>query len=208
MVTALSITREASSPIVMALVSFSVLTTWRLGRRLVGDEMSKQGLPMDAFLDMLGGVHRVNGTAVFMTSSKEGVPAALLHNLKHNQVLHERVVLATVQTSNTPYVNELDRIYLHRMRCGFVRLIIRYGFMEDPDIPRVLERCRRFGESFEMAETTFYLSRETIVSFVPRNIATWRARLFALMSKNATSATEFFRIPTDRVVELGTQLVI
>lgn len=195
-------------PVSMALISFTVLTTWRLGRRLVGDEMAKQSVPMNAFLDTIGGVHRVDGTAVFMTSSKDGVPAALLHNLKHNQVLHERVVLVTVQTTNTPHVNELDRIYLHRMRRGFVRLIIRYGFMEDPDIPRALERCRRFGESFELAETTFYLSRETIVSFLPRNIATWRARLFSRMSKNATSATEFFRIPTDRVVELGTQLVI
>ncbi|MBS1229485.1 MAG: potassium transporter Kup [Proteobacteria bacterium] len=195
-------------PLAMGLASFTVLTTWRLGRRLVGDEMAKQSVPMHAFLDAIGNVHRVNGTAVFMTSSKEGVPAALLHNLKHNQVLHERVVLVTVQTTNTPHVNELDRIYLHRMPKGFVRLIIRYGFMEDPDIPCALERCRRFGESFEMSETTFYLSRETIVPTLKHNISMLRARLFARMSKNATSATEFFRIPIDRVVELGTQLAI
>jgi KUP system potassium uptake protein len=195
-------------PIAMAFASFTVLTTWRLGRRLVGEEMAKQSLPMHAFLDSIGNVHRVNGTAVFMTSSKDGVPAALVHNLKHNQVLHDRVVLVTVQTTTTPYVNELDRIYLHRMRKGFVRLIIRYGFMEDPDIPRALERCKRFGESFDLSETTFYLSRETIVPTLKRNMSSLRARLFALMSKNATSATEFFRIPTDRVVELGTQLVI
>jgi len=195
-------------PIAMGLASFTVLTTWRLGRQLVGDEMTKQGVPMHEFLDSVARVHRVNGTAVFMTSTKEGVPAALLHNLKHNQVLHERVVLVTVQTANTPHVLELDRIYLHRMRQGFVRLVIRYGFMEDPDIPRALERCRRFGESFDLMETTFYLSRETIVPTMRGNIAPLRARLFALMSKNATSATEFFKIPTDRVVELGTQLVI
>jgi KUP system potassium uptake protein len=192
----------------MALVSFTVLTTWRLGRRLVSDEMTKQSIPMDDFLMAIDDVHRVNGTAVFMTGSKEGVPAALLHNLKHNQVLHERVALVTVQTTDTPYVNELDRMYLHHMGKGFLRLVIRYGFMEDPDIPRALEHCDRFGESFDIMETTFYLSRETIVPTFTRKIAPWRARLFGLMSKNATSATEFFKIPTNRVVELGTQLVI
>ena len=196
-------------PIAMGLVSFTVLTTWRRGRRLVGEEMAKQSIPMDAFLDAIGDVHRVHGTAVFMTSSKEGVPAALLHNLKHNQVLHERVVLVTVQTADTPYVVEMDRLYWHKMRNGFARVIIRYGFMEYPDIPHALERCKRFGESFDMMETTFYLSRETIVpTMLKGNISPWRARLFALMSKNATSATDFFMIPTDRVVELGTQLVI
>lgn len=205
---ALKIPEGGWFPIAMGLVSFTVLTTWRLGRRLIGEEMAKQSIPMDAFLESIGDVHRVDGTAIFMTSSKEGVPSALLHNLKHNQILHERVVLVTVQTADTPYVNELDRMYLHPMRKGFSRLIIRYGFMEDPDIPSALEHCSRFGESFEMMETTFYLSRETVVPSLNRNIAGWRARLFALMSKNATSATEFFKIPTNRVVELGTQLVI
>jgi KUP system potassium uptake protein len=195
-------------PIAMGLVSFTVLTTWRYGRRLVGEEMAKQSVPMDDFINAIDDVYRVNGTAVFMTSSKEGVPAALLHNLKHNQILHERVFLVTVQTTDTPYVAELDRMYLHKMRKGFVRLIVRYGFMEEPDIPHALEHCNRFGESFDVMETTFYLSRETVVPTMRRNIAPWRARLFALMSKNATSATDFFKIPTNRVVELGTQLVI
>ncbi len=205
---ALKIPEGGWFPIAMGLASFTVLTTWRLGRRLVGEEIAKQGMPMDAFLDSINDVHRVNGTAVFMTGSKEGVPAALLHNLKHNQVLHERVFLVTVQTTNSPHVLELDRMYLHKMRKGFSRLIIRYGFMEDPDIPRALERCKRFGESFDLMDTTFYLSRETIVPALKRNMSPLRARLFALMSKNATSATEFFKIPTDRVVELGTQLMI
>jgi KUP system potassium uptake protein len=195
-------------PIAMALVSFTVLTTWRRGRRLVGEEMTRQSIPMQDLLQALGDVHRVKGTAVFMTSSKNGVPAALLHNLKHNQVLHERVALVTVQTTDTPYVAELDRIYLHRMSKGFLRLIIRYGFMEEPDIPHTLERCKRFGESFDPMETTFYLSRETVIPAFKRNMAPWRARLFVVMSKNATSASDFFKIPTDRVVELGTQLMI
>ena len=196
-------------PIAMALVSFTVLTTWRHGRRLVMKEIARQGLPLKDFIDMVDEVHRVQGTAVFMTSAKDGVPAALLHNLKHNQVLHERVALVTVETTDTPYVSELDRIYLHRLRNGFMRVIVRYGFMEDPDIPNALKHCSRFGESFDMMDTTFFVSRETLIPRLNRRlIASWRARLFALMSKNATSATDFFRIPSNRVVELGTQMVI
>ena len=195
-------------PIVIGLVSFATLTTWRRGRKLVAEEMAKQTIPMDAFIKSIDGVHRVFGTGVFLTSSKDGVPVAMLHNLKHNQVLHERVVLVTVETANTPYVHEHDRIFLHRMGKGFMRVIIRYGFMESPDVPAALIHCRMFGESFEMMETTFFLSRETIVPSLRRRMAPLRARFFALMSKNATSASDFFKIPTDRVVELGTQLVI
>ncbi|MBD5803646.1 potassium transport protein Kup [Azoarcus sp. Aa7] len=196
-------------PIAMGLVSFTVLTTWRRGRSIVQEEIARQGLSMNEFTGMIGSVHRVHGTAIFMTSAKDGVPAALLHNLKHNQVLHERVVLVTVQTADTPYVSELDRIYLHHLKQGFIRVILRYGFMEDPDIPSALGHCSRFGEPFDMMETTFYLSRETVIPRLSRSrIAPWRARLFAFMTKNATSATDFFRIPNNRVVELGTQLVI
>ncbi len=195
-------------PLAMGLVSFTVLTTWRRGRRMVSEEMAKQSIPMSDFLQSIDDVHRIYGTAIFMTSAKDGVPPALLHNLKHNQVLHERVVLVTVQTTDTPTVNDMERIYLHRMQKGFMRLIIRYGFMESPDIPGALELCKGHGERFDMMETTFYLSRETIVPSMARGMSPIRARLFAVMSKNATSASDFFHIPTNRVVELGTQLVI
>lgn len=196
-------------PIAMGLVSFTVLTTWRLGRRLVGEEMVKQSIPMRTFLDAFGEeIHRVNGTAVFMTSNKEGVPTALLHNLKHNQVLHERVFLVTVETSNTPTVPDLERMYMHSMGKGFYRIIIRYGFMEDPNIPGALEECKKYGQPLDMMETSFFLSRETIVPSFAHGLAPWRSKLFALMSKNATSATDFFKIPTNRVVELGTQMTI
>ena len=195
-------------PLAMGVVSFTVLTTWRRGRRMVSDEMAKQSIPMSDFLHSIDDVHRIYGTAIFMTSAKDGVPPALLHNLKHNQVLHERVVLVTVQTTDTPTVNDMERIYLHRMQKGFMRLIIRYGFMESPDIPGALELCKGHGERFDMMETTFYLSRETIVPSMSRGMLPVRARLFAVMSKNATSASDFFHIPTNRVVELGTQLVI
>ncbi len=195
-------------PLAAGFVSFAVLTTWRRGRRLVAEEMAKQTIPMDDFLGAIGDVHRIQGTSVFMTSSKEGVPPALLHNLKHNQVLHERVALVTVQTSDRPYVNDFDRIYLHRMKEGFLRIVVRYGFMEDPDIPGALDMCKHHGERFDLMETTFYLSRETIVPSFSKRMMPMRARLFAIMSKNATSASDFFKIPTNRVVELGTQLVI
>ena len=195
-------------PIAMGLISFTVLTTWRRGKVLVSQEMAKQSIPMDDFLSAIDDVHRIDGTAVFMTSSKDGVPAALLHNLKHNQVLHERVVLLTIQTTDTPSVNDFDRIFIHDMKKGFKRIIVRYGFMESPDIPGALEQCKRFGQRFDIMETTFYLSRETIVPSMTKRMMPLRARLFSAMSKNATSASDFFKIPTNRVVELGTQLVI
>jgi len=195
-------------PLAMAIVSFTILTTWRRGRSMVAEQMSREGIPMDDFLNSIDGVHRIVGTGIFMTSARDGVPPALLHNLKHNQVLHERVVLVTVQTMPTPHVNDMDRIYLYDMKKGFKRLIIHYGFMESPDVPGALEQCTRFGETFDMMETTFFLSRETIVPSMARGMLPIRARLFAIMSKNATSASDFFHIPTNRVVELGTQLVI
>ena len=174
-------------PLVIGLISFTVLTTWRRGKVLVSQEMAKQSIPMDDFLSAIDDVHRIDGTAVFMTSSKDGVPAALLHNLKHNQVLHERVVLLTIQTTDTPSVNDFDRIFIHDMKKGFKRIIVRYGFMESPDIPGALEQCKRFGQRFDIMETTFYLSRETIVPSMTKRMMPLRA---------------------NRVVELGTQLVI
>ena len=195
-------------PIAIAIISFVLLTTWQRGRCLMAEEMAKRSIPMQDFLNSIGDVHRISGTGVFMTSSKEGVPAALLHHLKHNQVLHERVILLTIQTTDTPYVNDLDRIFLHPMDHGFKRLIVRYGFMESPDVPGALEQGKRFGERFEIMETTFYLSRETIVPGLTKNFSLPRARLFAVMSKNATNASEFFKIPSNRVVELGMQLPI
>lgn len=195
-------------PIVIGLVSFATLTTWRRGRRLVATEVAKQSIPMADFLQAIDDVHRVPGTAVFMTSSKRDVPTALLHNLKHNQILHERVALVTVETTSTPYVNDIDRIFLHPLGKGFMRIVLRYGFMESPNVPGALLECKKFGEAFEMMETTFYLSRETIIPSFTRDISPLRARFFALMSKNAASATDFFQIPTNRVVELGTQLVL
>ena len=195
-------------PLAIGLVSFVALTTWRRGRYLVTEEMAKQSIPLNDFIDAIYDVHRVHGTAVFMTSSQEGVPAALLHNLKHNQVLHERVALVTVETTDSPYVDASLRIQVELLQKEFMRIIVRYGFMETPDIPKALELCASYGQPFNLMETTFFLSRETIVPSMTRRMLPMRALLFSFMSKNATRASDFFKIPTNRVVELGTQLVI
>ena len=195
-------------PLAVGLVSFTVLTTWRRGRRIIRHEAAAQSIPMELFVNSVGDVHRVHGTAVFMTSSRDGVPAALLHNLKHNQILHDRVVLVTVLTADTPTVEEAERIEVAELGNGFIRIVIRYGFMESPDVPRALKLCEPMGITFDMMETTFYLSRESIVPAERKHFAQWRAHLFKLMTKNATSATDFFKIPSNRVVELGSQLVI
>lgn len=196
-------------PIVMAFISFTVLTTWKRGRKLVTAQMGKLGIPLDLFIEgMTSDVPRVPGNAIFMTSSTEGVPSALLHNLKHNKILHDNVVLVTVRTTDTPMVPEMDRLYYIDLGHGFHRLIVHYGFMEQPDIPAALAQCIRFGIEFEELETSYYLSRETIIPNLRGGMNIWRGRLFATMSKNALSATEFFRIPSNRVVELGTQLEI
>ena len=196
-------------PIVMGFISFTVLTTWKRGRKLVTEQMSKLSIPLDLFIEgMTSDVPRVSGNAIFMTSRTDGVPSALLHNLKHNKILHENVVLVTVRTTDTPMVPEMDRLYYTALGHGFHRVVVNYGFMEQPDIPAALAQCIRFGMEFEELETSYYLSRETIIPNLHGGINIWRGRLFALMSKNALSATEFFRIPSNRVVELGTQLEI
>ncbi len=195
-------------PLAIGILAFTVLTTWRRGRRLVANEMAERSVPMADFLQSIGDVHRVSGTAVFLTSSKEGVPSALLHNLKHNKVLHDRVVLLTLETTHTPYVSAMSRARMQPMSQGFRRIILRYGFMESPDVPAALAQCQDFGGRFNLMDTTFFLSRESIVLAGTQHMCPLRARLFAFLTKNATSASDFFQIPANRVVELGSQLVI
>jgi KUP system potassium uptake protein len=149
---------------------------------------------------------RVEGTAVFMTSAQDRVPHALLHNLKHNKVLHERVVFLTVVMRDIPFVPLNERIEVTSLGCDFYQFVAYYGFKEDPDVPELLELSGRRGLAFDMMETSFFVSRETLIPTVSTGMALWRERLFASMSKNAVKASEFFRIPTNRVVELGTQV--
>ena len=149
---------------------------------------------------------RVSNTAVFLTSRPEGLPSALLHNLKHNQVLHERNVLVTVVTEEIPHVKDEDRVELTGLGKGFYRAILHYGFMEQPDVPAALVKASHAGQVFDLDRMSFFVSRETIVPRLPPGMALWREMFFKLMLRNAASATDFFRIPTERVVELGTQV--
>ncbi len=196
-------------PLAMGLVSFTILTTWKRGRRLLFNEMKRQSIPLDAVIEGLEHCpNRAFGTAVFMTGHDEGAPSALLHNVKHNQVMHERNVLLTVVTEDRPYVSPEERVDVTNLGKGFHRVIVHYGFMQAPDVPAALELCAPHGLAFEMMSTSFFVSRETVIPSLKRRMAPWRERLFCAMSRNAMSATDFFKIPTNRVVEMGTQVEI
>ena len=195
-------------PLAIGAVVFTLLTTWKRGRALLMDKLSADALPLDVFIQSIevAPPTRVEGTAVFMTSTPDRVPHALLHNLKHNKVLHERVIFLTVVIRDVPYVSSSRRIEIKTLGCDFYQFLAYYGFKEDPDVPALLEESGRRGFAFDMMETSFFVSRETLIPTVGPGMALWRDRLFASMSKNAVKASEFFQIPTNRVVELGTQV--
>jgi len=198
-------------PLVLGLAVFVVMTTWRRGRELVVREIKQGGLALAPFIDNIA-EHpplRVPGTAVFLTANQNAVPHALLHNLKHNKVLHERNVMLTVEVLETPIADAGERIHLSPLGSDFYSLEIRFGFAEDPNIPLALSKCAKSGLPFDLMDTTFFLSRENIVADKRRpGMALWRDRLFAFMSRNALPATAFFQIPGNRLIELGTQLEI
>jgi KUP system potassium uptake protein len=198
-------------PLVLGVVLFSVMTTWRRGRELVVREIKQGGLALVPFIENITDHPplRVPGTAIFLTANQHAVPHALLHNLKHNKVLHERNVLLTVETLDTPVAESEERITITPMAGNFFGLELRFGFAEDPNIPLALTQCTREGLGFDMMDTTFFLSRETIVADARRpGMALWRDKLFAFLSRNAMPATAFFQIPGNRLIELGAQVEI
>jgi KUP system potassium uptake protein len=198
-------------PLVLGIVLFTFLRTWRRGRQLLHDEIRKEGIQLDSFLPglMLAPPVRVPGTAVFLTADVGVVPHALLHNLKHNKVLHERNVFLTVETLATPYAPEGGRLKIEPIGDDFHRVLVRFGFMETPDVPLALMRsCDAGGIYFDPMDTTYFASRETIVAGAHRGMPVWRDRLFAIMHRNAAPATGFFHIPGNRLVELGSQVEI
>jgi KUP system potassium uptake protein len=196
-------------PLFIGLLSFTVLTTWKRGRALLFRQMAKQDVAESAFLATIDEtIPRVARTAVFLTARADSIPSALLHNLKHNLVLHERTVIATVITEEIPFVPEAQRVELTPLGKGFYRLLIRYGFMQAPDVPAALEQCRTKAFPVDLRQVSFFVSRETILPSLQPGISIWREKLFALMSRNAQNATDFFKIPTENVVELGTQVEI
>jgi len=197
-------------PLVVAAIVFTVMTTWRTGRKLLNRHLREGSLPVDVFLTSLKlhPPHRVPGTAVFMHRDADSIPPALLHSMKHYKVLHERLVLLTVVTQEVPHVADESRVTLEDMGQEIYRLVVRYGFMEDPNIPEVLEGVQHERLNFDPMETTYFLGRESLIATDKPGMAIWREKLFASMVRNATSATFFFRLPPNRVVELGSQIEI
>ena len=210
-------------PIAIAIAVFTLMSTWKKGRGLLNQALHAGALPLDLFLNDVARRKppRVPGTAVFMTSSNSGVPVVLLHHLKHNKVLHEQVILMSVITHEVPEISADERVTVEKFDHGFYRVTAGYGFMEQPNVPEILHRARESGIKARPNDTTFYLGRERIIiadgerkpgtrrapddAIVPK-MARWRKKLFVIMSRNARSATEFFGIPPNRVVELGAQV--
>jgi KUP system potassium uptake protein len=199
-------------PLVIGACIFTVMTTWRQGRSILFNRLRASSVPLKPFLDslFLDPPPRVPGTAMFLTATPEATPHALLHNLNHNKVLHERVVFLTVEVTDEPWVTFDKRVAVMKLGHGCWRMSVRYGFMNEPDIARALEIAGTLGLEFEMMSTSFFLSRETVVpvSELPSGMAFWREKLFAMMARNAGNAADYFKLPTNRVIELGTKVEI
>jgi KUP system potassium uptake protein len=195
-------------PLAVAVGVFTVMTTWRRGRRILSDRIQEVALSDEDFLKSIKRrpPPRVAGTAVFMDRTVDGIPLPLLHNLKHNKVLHEKVVLLTIMTEEVPYVSDEEQAEVRELGIGIYRIIARYGFLEIPDVPELLASIAIPGVSFDPASTTFFLGRETLLATSRPGMAIWRERLFSWMVRNAQGAALFFRLPPNRVVELGAQI--
>jgi KUP system potassium uptake protein len=206
----LKITHGGWFPLVVGLIIFILLSTWKRGRQILGARLRMSALPLKMFLDDVK--HdppiRVPGIAIFLSGNAEGTPLALLHNLKHNKVLHKRVVVLTVTTDETPHVDHARRTEIQELMPEFFRVIAHYGFMEDPNVPDLIASCKERGLDLPSQQITYFLSRETIIPTKRAGMMLWRERLFRFMAQNSQSATAFFRLPPNRVVELGMQVEI
>ena len=196
-------------PLVVAALIFTVLTTWATGRALMRRRLEEEAIPLEVFIRSTMASHRVRGTAVFFSTSADSVPSALLHNLKHNQVLHERVLILNVKVEDVPHVPPTKRLEVRGAGEGFYRVILHYGFMDEVDVPADLMRIEACGGGFNMMSTSFFLGRQKLIATREiAGMALWREKLFAWMMKSSESAMEFFKLPTNRVIELGSQLRI
>ncbi|MGQ0659729.1 KUP/HAK/KT family potassium transporter [Sphingosinicella sp.] len=196
-------------PLVVAALIFTLLTTWATGRARMRKRLEEDSLPLDVFIKSAASVHRVRCPAVFISTSPDTVPSALLHNLKHNQVLHERVLILNVKVEDVPHVPPAKRLEVHGAMEGFYRVILHYGFMDEVDVPADLVRIDSCGDRFDMMSTSFFLGRQKLIATREQpGMALWREKLFAWMMRSSESAMEFFKLPTNRVVELGSQLRI
>jgi KUP system potassium uptake protein len=205
---ALKVVQGGWVTLAVATVLFTLMTTWRTGRRLVAERLTARAVPLQTFMALIetSPPLRVPGTAVFMTAQPTGTPPALAHNLRHNKVLHEHVVVLTVSTAQVPHVAANDRIDVQSLGHNLYNMRLQYGFMEDPNVPEVLLAARERGLPLDVEDVTYFLGRETIIVTRRKGMAIWREKLFVLMTRNAVRATAFFRLPPERVVELGVQV--
>jgi KUP system potassium uptake protein len=197
-------------PLVIGTILLTIMLTWKRGRELVFENLEKQAIPLEAFLESLfvGPPTRVDGTAIYIRGETDGVPHALLHNLLHNKVLHERVVFLTVRIREEPYVPSDDQVEVLPLGHNCFQLNVAYGFKDEFDIPEVMRLSAAKGLEFEMMETSFFIPRQTIISVPGGGMMTWREHLYVLMQRNARAAADYFQIPANRVIELGTQVEI
>lgn len=196
-------------PLAVGAVGFVILTTWAKGRQIMRKNMAESAMPIEIFTkSAANSATRVPGTAIFMASSSAGVPSALLHNIKHNKVIHERVVILTVNIKDVPTVDPEKRCEVKDLGHGFYRLILHFGFMQETDVPEALKKVKGCGMEFDMMTTSFFLSRQTLLPSKKPEMMIWREKLFAWLLRNAATAMEFFKLPTNRVVELGSQMEI
>lgn len=197
-------------PLVLGAAIVIMMWTWTSGSKILSDKTRRDSIPLKTLLDNLAAhpVHKVSGTAIFLTSDPDLAPVALMHNLKHNKVLHENITILSVRTAETPRVNDNDRLVINEISPNVKKVIVNYGFMESPNIPKALTLCRKQGLKFDIMSTSFFLGHRTIVASAHSGMPLWQDKLYIFMSRNATNATDFFHIPSGRVVELGTQVVV
>jgi len=195
-------------PLVIAAFVFTIMTTWKRGRKILADRLNESALPMTGLAERIqtAAPMRVKGTAVFLTRDPKLVPHSLLLNLKHNKVLHERIVFLGMFTDAKAYVPDGERVHVETVSPNVFQVNAHYGFAEDPAVPAVIERCRRMGLDINLEETTFFVGRETLLATDRPGMAIWRERLFSRLARNARRATRFFKIPPNRVVELGAEI--
>jgi KUP system potassium uptake protein len=197
-------------PLLLGAILFIIMLTWKSGRQLVFENLQKHAIPLEDFLSSLfiAPPVRVPGTAIFLRGESDGVPHAMLHNLSHNKVLHERVVFLTVFILEEPWVSPSEQVRVIDLGHQCFQLNVHYGFKDEPDIPKVLALCAEHGLTFEMMETSFFIARQTVISTPESGMSPWREHLFVTMSRNARGAADYYQIPSNRVIELGTQVEI
>ena len=195
-------------PLLIAAASILVMMTWHRGRKILGQKMAEASVSIDDFLKdvAISKPLRVPGTAIFLTGNPNGIPRTLLHNFKHNKILHNHIILLSIRTEHIPVVSVADRSEIKVLNEGFYQILIRYGFSEDPNIPNVLSTIQQEGLSLLPMGLTFFLGRETLILTDERNMLSWRKMIFSFLSRNAWDASKFFRIPPNRVIEIGIQV--